>query len=159
MFNTSHFSLAVICALHPGRGHLLQHLLLPEAALLPGAGTQRWRGCSARSERQSCGWCLHAAVHCHQDALWGEQQLKKKKRLHWGTPEPFWPEICCMIGGLNIFSQSRLNWWTGQFTIQDHCWWMIELRQSVVFVSSILLSATFFPDDISSQNQGPLHIF
>lgn len=66
-------SLAVICALHPWRGHLLQHLLLPEAALLPGPGTQRWRGCAAGSRCQNCGWCLYAAIHSYQNTLWGEQ--------------------------------------------------------------------------------------
>lgn len=63
--------MAVICALHPRRGHLLQHLLLPEAALLPGPGTERWRGCSSWSGCQSCGWCLHAAIHSHQNTFWG----------------------------------------------------------------------------------------
>lgn len=65
------FSLTVICALHPRCGHLLQHLLLPEAALFPGQGAQCWRGCSAWSGCQSCGWCLHAAIHSHQDTIRG----------------------------------------------------------------------------------------
>lgn len=57
--------LAVIRPLHPRRGHLLQHLLLPEAALLPGPLAQRCRGCAAGCQCSSRRWRLHAAIHCH----------------------------------------------------------------------------------------------
>lgn len=60
---------AVLRSDHPGSGRLLQHLLLPEAALPPGRQPGGPAGRAAGGRGPHGGGCLNAAGHGHQDAL------------------------------------------------------------------------------------------
>lgn len=55
----------VLCTDDPRRGALLQHLLLSEAALLPGEESRGHRRCAAGSRGPHRGRGLHAAGHRH----------------------------------------------------------------------------------------------
>ena len=59
----------VLCPMCPRGGHLFQHLLLPEAALLSGPGPQCRSGCPAGGWGPHRGRGQHATRHCHQDTL------------------------------------------------------------------------------------------
>lgn len=59
----------VLCSDHPRSGALLQHLLLSEAALLPGQQPGRRAGRAAGRRGPDCGGGLHAAGNCHQNTL------------------------------------------------------------------------------------------
>lgn len=62
----------VLCAHHPWCGDLLQHLLLSQAALLPGQKPRGLGGRSTGSRGPIGGGGRHAAGHCHQDTVWSK---------------------------------------------------------------------------------------
>lgn len=63
---------SVLCPDHSGSGHLLQHLLLLEAALLSGQNPRSCGGHAARGRGSLSRWRLYAASDGHQDTLWSK---------------------------------------------------------------------------------------
>lgn len=66
------FAPPVVCQDHSRSGHLLQYLLLLEAALLSGQKPRSCGGHAARGRVSLSRWRLYAASDGHQDTLWSE---------------------------------------------------------------------------------------